>query len=75
MFGNAGIALAALRLGDADLAETAVTPYLRTAETTPYGLTWEPRRGQPARLHHISHGNLGVAYALAAPGRRSAAAT
>ena len=66
LLGNAGIALAALPIGDTDLAETAVTPYLRTAEATPYGLTWEPRRGQPARLHHISHGNLGVAYALAA---------
>jgi hypothetical protein len=68
MGGNAGIALAALRMGDTALAQTAVTPYLRTAETTPYGLTWEPRRGQPARLHHISHGTLGVAYALAATG-------
>jgi hypothetical protein len=68
MGGNAGIALAALRMGDAELAETAVTPYLRTAETTPHGLTWEPRSGQPARLHHISHGTLGVAYALATVG-------
>jgi lantibiotic modifying enzyme len=66
--GNAGIALAALRMGDTDLAETAVTPSLRAAETTAYGLTWEPRRGQPARLHHISHGALGVAYALSATG-------
>jgi hypothetical protein len=38
MFGNAGIGLAALRLGDAELAEAAVTPYLRTAETTAFGL-------------------------------------
>ena len=68
MGGNAGIALAALRMGDCELAETAVTPYLRTAETTPHGLTWEPRAGQPARLHHISHGTLGVAYALATVG-------
>jgi hypothetical protein len=68
MGGNAGIALAALRMGDTGLAELALTPYLRTAETTPYGLTWEPRRGQAARLHHISHGTLGVAYALAATG-------
>jgi Lanthionine synthetase C-like protein len=68
MFGNAGIGLAALRMGDAELAEAAVTPYLRTAEATPFGLTWEQRRGQPARWHHISHGTLGIAYALAAIG-------
>lgn len=74
MFGNAGIGLAALRMGDAELAELAVAPYLRTAEATPFGLTWEQRRGQPARRHHISHGTLGIAYALAvvaaAVGRR-----
>jgi hypothetical protein len=68
MGGNAGIALAALRLGDAELAQAAVTPYLRTAEATPYGQTWEQRRGQPARRHHISHGTLGIAYGLAATG-------
>ena len=68
MFGNAGIGLAALRLGDAELAEAAVTPYLRTAEPTPFGQTWEQRRGQPARRHHISHGTLGIAYALAVIG-------
>ena len=68
MFGNAGIGLAALRLGDAELAEAAVAPYLRTAEPTPFGQTWEQRRGQPARRHHISHGTLGIAYALAVIG-------
>ena len=68
MFGNAGIGLAALRMGDAELAEAAVTPYLRTAETTAFGHTWEQRRGQPARWHHISHGTLGIAYALAVVG-------
>ena len=68
MFGNAGIGLAALRLGDAELAEAAVTPYLRTAEPTPFGQTWEQQRGQPARWHHMSHGTLGIAYALAAVG-------
>lgn len=66
--GNAGIALAALRIGDTDLAELAATPYLRTAETTEHGVHWEPRRGHPSRLHHISHGTLGVVYALAATG-------
>jgi len=64
--GNAGIALGALRLGDVELAEDAVTPYLRTAEITPHGVTWEHRAGLAARRHHISHGTLGVAYALAA---------
>jgi len=68
MGGNAGIALAALRMGDAELAEAAVTPYLRTAEPTPHGQTWEQRRGQTARRHHISHGTLGIAYGLAATG-------
>ena len=68
MFGNAGIGLAALRMGDAELAEAAVAPYLRTAEVTPFGWTWEQRRGQPARRHHISHGTLGIAYALAVVG-------
>ena len=68
MFGNAGIGLAALRLGDPELAEAAVTPYLRTAETTAFGQTWEQRRGQPARWHHISHGTLGIAYSLAVIG-------
>jgi hypothetical protein len=68
MFGNAGIGLAALRLGDAELAEAAVAPYLGTAETTAFGQIWEQRRGQPARLHHISHGTLGIAYALAVIG-------
>lgn len=64
--GNAGIALGALQLGDVELAELAVTPYLTTSESTEHGITWENRRGQPARRHHISHGTLGVAYALTA---------
>ena len=64
--GNAGIALGALRLGDVELAELAVTPYLRTAEITPYGVTWENRAGLAARRHHISHGTLGIAFALVA---------
>lgn len=67
--GNAGIALAALSMGDADLAVLAVEPYLRRAEATPHGVTWEHRRGARSRLHHISHGALGIAYALAAAGR------
>lgn len=70
--GNAGIALGALRVGDVELAELAVTPYLRTAEVTPHGVTWETRAGLAARRHHISHGTLGVVYALAASARATA---
>lgn len=67
--GNAGIALGALAVGDVELALLAVTPYLRTAEQTSSGVHWETRIGRPARLHHISHGTLGIAYALASVGR------
>ncbi len=67
--GNAGIALGALAVGDPDLAVLAVTPYLRTAETTVSGgVHWEVRAGTPARFHHISHGTLGIVQALAAVG-------
>jgi lantibiotic modifying enzyme len=69
LFGNAGIALGALAVGDLDLAELAVTPYLTTAEPTAGGVTWETRAGRASRLHHISHGTLGVVYALTAVGR------
>lgn len=51
------------------LAVLAVTPYLRTAEPTAGGVHWEVRVGTPARFHHISHGTLGIVYALAAVGR------
>ncbi|SDN93042.1 lanthionine synthetase LanC family protein [Actinacidiphila guanduensis] len=64
--GNAGIALAALADGDAELAVRAVEPFVRSAESTPHGVTWETRTGRPARLHHLSHGTLGVVGALAA---------
>jgi hypothetical protein len=47
-------------------SELAVTPYLHTAEITRAGVTWENRTGLAARRHHISHGTLGVAGALAA---------
>lgn len=30
---------------------------------------WEVRAGVPARFHHLSHGTLGIVYALAATGR------
>jgi hypothetical protein len=66
--GNAGIALGAARAGDLDLAVLALTPYLRSAEPTPSGVHWEVRAGVPARFHHISHGTLGIVFALAATG-------
>jgi lantibiotic modifying enzyme len=66
--GNAGIALGALHLGDADLAVLAAEPYLRRAEPTAAGVTWQHRAGAASRLHHISHGTLGISYALAAVG-------
>ena len=69
--GNAGIALGALAAGDPGLALRAVTPYLRTAEPTANGVHWEVRAGTPARFHHISHGTLGIAAALAAVGERA----
>jgi hypothetical protein len=67
--GNAGIALGALAVGDAELALLAVTPYLRTAQPSPGGVNWEVSVGMPARFHHISHGTLGIVYALAAVGQ------
>ena len=66
--GNAGIALGAARAGDLDLAVLAVTPYLAAAEPTAGGVHWEVRAGVPARFHHLSHGTLGIVYALAATG-------
>ena len=68
LMGNAGIALGALAAGDTDLAVTAVTPYLTTADRTNHGVNW-PVRPSPPRSHHIAHGTLGVVYALAAAGR------
>jgi hypothetical protein len=65
--GNAGIALGALHAGDPELAVLAVEPYLRTADPTPGGVNWAVRPSTP-RSHHIAHGTLGIAYALAAVG-------
>ena len=73
--GNAGIALGAARAGDLDLAVLAVTPYLAAAEPTAGGVHWEVRAGVPARFHHLSHGTLGIVYALAATATRPAAPT
>ncbi|MDQ0993761.1 lanthionine synthetase LanC family protein [Streptomyces sp. V3I7] len=68
MGGNAGIGLGALALGDAGLAVRALEPYARTAEATAHGVQWEYRPGVTGRMHHVSHGTLGVAYALATVG-------
>ncbi|HTW20958.1 MAG TPA: lanthionine synthetase LanC family protein [Mycobacteriales bacterium] len=66
--GNAGVALGALAIGELDLAVTAATPYLRTAEPTERGVNWEVRTGYESRFHHISHGTLGIVLALASVG-------
>jgi hypothetical protein len=64
--GNAGIALGALHVGDVELARMAVALYVHTAEHTAHGVQWPHRRPAPAsRLHHISHGTLGIVSALA----------
>jgi hypothetical protein len=68
MGGNAGIALGALAAGRPELALLAVSPYLRTTEPTAGGVQWEVRQETPARFHHISHGTLGIAHALARVG-------
>ncbi|MFJ4965336.1 lanthionine synthetase LanC family protein [Streptomyces sp. NPDC088729] len=67
--GNAGIGLGALAAGDTELAVLALEPYLRTAEQTPAGVQWEALRGRASRFHHISHGTLGIVYALARAGQ------
>jgi hypothetical protein len=70
MGGNAGIGLGALIAGVEDLAVRAVEPYARTAEETTVGVhwAWVDRPDAVARMHHISHGTLGVVYGLAAVG-------
>ncbi|MFF4500956.1 lanthionine synthetase LanC family protein [Streptomyces sp. NPDC001401] len=69
MGGNAGIGLGASVLGDAELAVLALEPYLRTAEKTAAGVQWAHRPDRESRLHHISHGTLGIVSALARVGR------
>jgi hypothetical protein len=63
LVGNAGIALGALHAGDVDLAVSAVTPYLATADRTAHGVNWAVRPS-PARSHHVAHGTLGIVLAL-----------
>ncbi|MGN6301993.1 MAG: lanthionine synthetase LanC family protein, partial [Angustibacter sp.] len=67
LVGNAGIALGALHAGDVDLAVSAVTPYLTTADRTTHGVSWAVRPS-PARSHHVAHGTLGIVIALAQVG-------
>ena len=67
MMGNAGIALGALSAGDIDLAVDALEPYVSQADATPHGVNWAVRPSPP-RSHHIAHGTLGIAYALAGVG-------
>ncbi len=65
--GNAGIGLGALAVGDLELAVDAVTPYVTAATRTEYGVNWAVRP-TPPRSHHLAHGTLGIAYALASVG-------
>lgn len=67
LMGNAGIGLGALQAGDLDLAVTAVSPYLSTADPTPGGVNWAVRPSPP-RSHHLAHGTLGIVHALACVG-------
>ncbi|KQX66909.1 lanthionine synthetase C family protein [Angustibacter sp. Root456] len=67
LVGNAGIALGALHAGEVDLAVSAVTPYLATADRTTHGVNWAVRPS-PARSHHVAHGTLGIVIALAQVG-------
>jgi hypothetical protein len=69
--GNAGIAVGALAAGDPELALMAVEPYVLTAEPTAHGVQWEVRLDTESRLHHISHGTLGIALALAVVGNQT----
>lgn len=67
LMGNAGIGLGALQAGDLDLAIQAVLPYVEKADRTPYGVNWAVRP-TPPRSHHMAHGTLGIAFALASIG-------
>lgn len=58
--GNAGIALGALALDEAELALLAVEHYRHTAESTSGGVTWQTGAMFESRLHHISHGSRGI---------------
>jgi len=70
LLGNAGISLAALHLDDVDLAVLAAEPYLTTRVPTAGGRAWYRTLDGSATelMHHVSHGTLGIAQALAAVG-------
>ncbi|WP_198412645.1 lanthionine synthetase LanC family protein [Nocardioides mangrovicus] len=68
LLGNAGVALTALALGDHQLAIDVLAPLPELAEPTSAGVIWQTRAGREARLHHVSHGTLGVVMALVAVG-------
>jgi len=67
--GNAGIALGALAVGDVELAQNALTRFLHMPEPTPGGVRWQTMPGPPSRMHHVSHGTLGIVLALATVGQ------
>lgn len=67
LVGNAGIGLGALHAGDLDLAIQAVQAYVGTADRTAHGVNWAVRP-TPPRSHHMAHGTLGIAFALASIG-------
>lgn len=68
MFGNAGFAIAALRLGDDELAQLALQPYVDEARATEHGVNWELRPNVESVYHHFAHGTLGIVHALAEVG-------
>ncbi|GGB16967.1 hypothetical protein GCM10011492_03420 [Flexivirga endophytica] len=70
LMGNAGIGLGALQAGDYELAVQAVLPYVNSADRTPHGVNWAVRP-TPPRSHHMAHGTLGIAFALASIGSAS----
>ncbi|TQL75636.1 lanthionine synthetase-like protein [Stackebrandtia endophytica] len=74
MLGNAGIGLAALHLNDLELAVSAMEPFPTTGVPTSGGTAWYlTTDGSSAELlHHVSHGTLGMAQALAAVGHAAA---
>lgn len=67
LMGNAGIGLGALHAGDLELAVRAVLPYVEKADRTAHGVNWAVRP-TPPRSHHMAHGTLGIACALASVG-------
>ncbi|GLZ77656.1 hypothetical protein Afil01_24630 [Actinorhabdospora filicis] len=68
MSGNAGFALAALVLGDADFAVRALQAYVDEAIVTGDRVNWLRRDDAGEIVHHHAHGTLGVVHALAVVG-------